>query len=290
MNTPSLSCAITAHSLPLPGSTKLRIGEGERQAHHCLVPAQPSHQLTLMLETDGGRIRQRRAGQLFDWVPQAGDISIVPAYTKGHCHSEAWTRRIVVQLQPELLEEVARDAFDSEALNLAVRFATRDETLHRLILLLHHEALQQEAAKSGKAETLLMDSLTTALAVQLLRHHARHHIAMQETTCDLCGGLSLRAQRQVVEYIADHLSGDVSLDALAKVVGLSRYHFIRAFKNTMGVTPHRYVVQQRVATAQKLMAAGRLPLREIAQQCGFADQSHFTRQFRRVTGTTPKAF
>lgn len=280
----------SAHSIvPLVG-TKLWIGEHERQAHQCHSPAQTKHHLSLVLETDGGRIRQRRAGKAFDWVPQAGDISVIPAASDGHCQSEAWTRRIVVQLPPQFLDEVAQEAFPSQALNLSVRFAARDETLRNLILLLYSEAQQPTGAEGSKGDGLMLESLTTALAVQLLRQHAEQHEAMEEPTCELCGGLSLRAQRQVLEYINDHLTGDVSLETMARLVGLSRYHFIRAFKSSLGLTPHQYVVQQRVEKAKQLMATSRYPLREIAQMSGFADQSHFTRHFRRLTGTTPKAF
>jgi len=261
----------------------------EGHSHECEVPGFAQHQVFLLLESDGGRMRQRRGGVVFEGVPQPGDITIVPAFSGGHCHSEAKTRTVQVRLQPAWLEEVGQ-SLASGALPLAVRFAVHDEKLKNLILLLHQEFREREADARGASDNLMVDSLSTALAVQLLRHHAEKHASMEETTCDLCGGLSARAQRQVLEYVEDNLAEEVSLDAMAGVVGLSRYHFLRSFKASFGLTPHQYVIEQRVELAKTLIGQGRFSLRDIAHRSGFSDQSHLTRHFRRLTGATPKAF
>ncbi|RYG71087.1 AraC family transcriptional regulator [bacterium] len=277
------SCQHTGHSLK-----GLRIQEQVSRAHRHHTPGQPNHHLMLLLESDGGWIRQKRNGKVFEGTHQAGDISIVPAHSAGHCHSEAHSRAISVQLSPAILTQVGEGLFDAKSWNLAARFGTRDETLKNLILLLHRESLQQ--ATSGVGDDLMAQSLTTALAVHLLRQHAEEHAVMVEADCAVCGGLSLRAQRQVLEYVQDNLGDNVSLDGMAGAVGLSRYHFLRAFKVTFGLTPHQYVITQRVEKAKKFIRQNRFSLREISQLCGFGDQSHMTRQFHRLEGVTPKAF
>jgi AraC-like DNA-binding protein len=73
---------------------------------------------------------------------------------------------------------------------------------------------------------------------------------------------------------------------LAGVAGLSRYHFLRAFRREVGVTPHAYLTHRRIAAA-KLFLAGAEPLSEVALACGFYDQSHFSRAFKGCTGLTP---
>ncbi|RYX85715.1 AraC family transcriptional regulator [bacterium] len=283
---PSLSnCALSQ-----PHHNGLFIEERHSGKHHCSVPASPQHSLVLVLESDGGMVSQKRDGLSFEGVRYASDISIIPAGSSGHCHCEAHSRAIQIMLPPSLLNDVAATAVQSDDWNLSVRFNARDDKLRQLILLLHQEAKESQNATDARGDELMFDSLTTALAVQLLRHHSYVHATTEEPACELCGGLSLRAQRQIVEYVQDNLTGEVRLDDMASVVGLSRYHFLRAFKASMGLTPHQYVIQQRVELAKKMMAQNRFSLREIAYSCGFGDQSHLTRHFRRLTGATPKAF
>jgi transcriptional regulator of acetoin/glycerol metabolism len=104
------------------------------------------------------------------------------------------------------------------------------------------------------------------------------------------GGLPAGVLRRICEHIESHLEDNISLEVLAADAGFSLYHFARAFRQSMGISPHRYVMQQRVRKAQQLLARTDLPLATIAAAVGFADQSHFSRQFRRLAGTTPSGF
>ena len=104
------------------------------------------------------------------------------------------------------------------------------------------------------------------------------------------GGLPPRALKRVREYIEDHLEETISIEALAGIVGLSMYHFARAFKQSEGLTPHDYLVQRRVRRAQELLASTDLPLSEIALASGFSDQSHCARRFREHVGITPSSY
>ena len=104
------------------------------------------------------------------------------------------------------------------------------------------------------------------------------------------GGLRPRALRHVREYILAHLEEDLSNHVLAKLVGLSAYHFSRAFKQSAGVSPHRFVLQSRVERAKHLLGETELSLAEIALIVGFGDQSHCARWFRKIVGITPSRF
>ena len=101
----------------------------------------------------------------------------------------------------------------------------------------------------------------------------------------------VRAELQrAVDFIQDNLAADLSLDAIAREAGLSSYHFARLFTEAFGVAPHQYVIQARIERAKSLIIQNRLSLGEAAQHAGFADQSHFTRHFKRIVGVTPRAF
>lgn len=91
------------------------------------------------------------------------------------------------------------------------------------------------------------------------------------------------------EYLCDEAESWVDLDTLAREAGLSRFHLLRAFKQRYGLPPHAYQVGVRIAKAQRLLRS-RMPLAQIAAECGFTDQSHFTRQFRQAMGVTPGRF
>jgi transcriptional regulator of acetoin/glycerol metabolism/AraC-like DNA-binding protein len=104
------------------------------------------------------------------------------------------------------------------------------------------------------------------------------------------GGLAPGALRRVTEYIDSHLCEDVALESLAAHAGLSTYHFARAFKQSVGMPPHRYLLQQRVKRAAELLKQTEQPLTAIAESLGFADQSHFSRSFRWLVGLAPSEF
>ncbi|HWN53076.1 MAG TPA: helix-turn-helix domain-containing protein [Xanthobacteraceae bacterium] len=104
------------------------------------------------------------------------------------------------------------------------------------------------------------------------------------------GGLSPGVLRRVREHIDANLEANVDLTDLAAIADLSRCHFARAFKQSVGGTPHRYLMHRRLEKAQELLGGTELSLAEIALATGFSDQSHFSRRFRDHLGTTPRAF
>jgi AraC-like DNA-binding protein len=90
------------------------------------------------------------------------------------------------------------------------------------------------------------------------------------------------------EYLHEHLVGEVSLEEVAGLTKLSLSRFARGFKASTGFPPYKWLLKERIQRAQVLMAATATSIADIATMVGFADQSHFTKAFRRVTGTTPR--
>ena len=104
------------------------------------------------------------------------------------------------------------------------------------------------------------------------------------------GGLAPSALRRVREYVEANLETKIALSDLAALANLSRCHFAHAFKQSLGCTPHRYLMSRRLEKARELLAKDQMPLSEIAIATGFADQSHFSRCFRAGFGISPLTF
>jgi AraC-like DNA-binding protein len=103
-------------------------------------------------------------------------------------------------------------------------------------------------------------------------------------------GLPRYKLRRVKAYVDARLGGPISLDDLANVAGVSRFHFHRQFRKSVGVTPREYVLRARIERAKGLLTESDLTVGEVSGAVGFADQSHFSNIFRRVTAMTPRGF
>lgn len=103
-------------------------------------------------------------------------------------------------------------------------------------------------------------------------------------------GLPKYPLNKAIDYIHAHLEQEIKLLQLANSVGMSQYYFCRLFKQSMGVSPHQYVLRQRVERAKQLLRRQQFSIVDVALQCGFASQSHLNRHFKRIVGVTPLTF
>jgi len=130
-----------------------------------------------------------------------------------------------------------------------------------------------------------VEAVTTALGHLLVRHAGVERVQPLRAR----GGLSGVAKRRALELIDARLDARLTVDMLAREVGLSPAHFARAFKETVGRAPHQYLLWLRLERARRLLELCDADLSDIAQRTGFADQAHFTRLFKRAYGITPGA-
>ena len=191
------------------------------------------------------------------------------------------TECVHMTLDPNLISRVALDCSLSSNIEIEYRAIFADPTILHLAQLFKSEILN-----GGIAGKLYTESLANVLAVHLLRNYSGSLVkpALQDEPFD---ALKLN---QLKEFIEEHLSEDLSIANMASVVHTSPFHFARAFKAATGQPPHRYVIHRRMERAKILLSVTRLPVAEVANRVGFSNQSHFSAQFRRATGTTPKGY
>jgi AraC family transcriptional regulator len=141
----------------------------------------------------------------------------------------------------------------------------------------------REVEKDREAAKTFIAKASSLLQFQIDRNGAPEVTARS-------GGLAGWKVRRLKAYIQEHLAGSVSVAELSEVAGLSTTHFSRAFGRSFGEAPHVYVVGRRLDRARHLMLTTDMPLSELALACGFSDQAHFSKLFRRHTGRTPAAW
>ena len=133
---------------------------------------------------------------------------------------------------------------------------------------------------------LYAESLTNRLTLYLLRHYSSGRVIGELPS----SRLTPVQLGMIDEYIHAHLDQKITLADLAACLHLSVPHFERMFRVTTHVPPYRYVLELRLEQARVLLERTRLPVAEVAVQCGFSSQSHFTAHFSRHVGVSPARF
>jgi AraC family transcriptional regulator len=143
-------------------------------------------------------------------------------------------------------------------------------------------AMAAEVAQGCPNGRLLAESLALGVVLRLSRTHAPQPKTGRER-----GRLSPSQMNRLHDLLEVELASDVSLADLAAAAGFSKPHFTRLFRNTVGLSPHRYIMKKRIELARSLLTGSTQPLADIAAQSGFASQSHMTVAFTRDLGATP---
>ncbi|AFY93292.1 helix-turn-helix domain-containing protein [Chamaesiphon minutus] len=211
---------------------------------------------------------------------QLGDIAIIPAGIAHRCNWSTTARFGILAIEHTLLQQVGQDWINPERIELMPQFMSKRDDLIQSIFA----TLSAELATGGIGSNLLVDSLKTALAIHLLRNYC----TTSPRLSSYADGLSDAKLTLITNYINSHLDLDLKLTELSSIAQISPYHFLRLFKKSVGITPHQYILQQRIDRAKYLLESSNLDISEIAFRVGFCDSSHLTRCFKSILGKTPR--
>lgn len=183
-------------------------------------------------------------------------------------------------LEPAFLHRIA-DEHGLPAVQIDPRVIFIDPTILHIAQL-----LKSEVISGGLAGDLYVESLRNLLAIHLLRNYSGGSEIGKEDAPKI-DDLQLKRVR---DYIEANLAEELTIADLAGLIPMSQFHFARAFKAAIGEPPHRYVTQRRIEQAKVLLSVTKLSVAEVAYRVGFSNQSHFTAQFRKIAGVTPKHY
>ena len=225
---------------------------------------------------------QVQDGKTHTGLYQKGELLITPADMPLFVRWEGEENCLQIQLTDAFLKRIAAETFKgSDRLQLIPAFQQRNGQVEAIAQL-----IMTEFQQNSTGNQLYVDSLANILAVNLLRQFATSQRQLPRYE----GGLPQRQLMQVLDYIDAHLDQEIKLAHLAELLGMSQFHFSHLFKQSMGISPYQYLLQQRVERAKQLLKRTNQPIVEIALDCGFNSHSHLSKQFRQLTGVTPKAF
>src|SRR5882757_916455 len=207
-----------------------------------------------------------------------GGVSILPLEQDPSMYLGSAFDMVQFYVSRAALNEFADENDGRRCETLSWPFGKVDSRLKNLALCLLPVLERPEVASE-----LYVDHLVLAAHAYI----ASTYGGIQSAPSVVRGGLAPWQLNRATEILKANLDGQIALSQVARECKLSVSHFVRAFKQTVGEPPYRWLLQQRMDAARELLLHSGLPMVEIALKCGFADQACFIRAFRKLLGTTP---
>jgi len=240
--------------------------------HHYVSLNLDDRPVTLEVKGDAGGFRRVVLRRGAAWVCPADELVSV------RLNSDF--RYVRMAIDPVYFDRVVAREPDGSPIELRRSYGITRSQIGHIV-----GALVAESDAGNPGGLAFVEALVAGLSHQV----ALHAGVLKPRAVRLRGGLSASARRRALELMNEQLDSTLSVEFLAGEVGLSPAHFARAFKETMGSAPHRYLLTLRLGQARRLLDTPDANLSDVAQRTGFADQAHFTRLFKREFGVTPGA-
>ena len=232
-------------------------------------------------------VKRTGAGPRQEAMPTTGAIWLSPAGSAKRIEVTAPIPQTMHLYLPTALFDRLKEDFNlpvAPAHSIRYLAGIRDEVIQHLGYSILRELTDETA--TGR---MYVEAASLALAARLIQKYC------DSGACAPLESSSARSRdhirlRRVIDYIEANAKNDIALVDLAAIAGYSPFHFARKFTLAMGVSPRRYISRIRLENAMAELAAGKMPLAEIALNAQFSSQASFTRAFHRVTGMTPKEY
>lgn len=241
------------------------------------------HHLLLNLRDTPMRVENWRDSSHRDFVYQPNEIVLTPAGLRSGWYWHERSKVIVVTIEPASLD---RFACSELGLLLTPRQLRDVPQASDPDLCVAAEMLRDALSSRATGSEVMYESLARVFLVKLLQGYGEQ----RHEPLDFSRGFTASHYKRVLDYIEAHLGEPIAIEDLAGVAGMSPAHFSRLFKEVIGDSPYQFVMNYRVEQAKKMLTDQSRPLAGIALACGFADQPHFGRIFKRLTGLTPGDF
>jgi AraC family transcriptional regulator len=246
------------------------------------IPEHEHSTFCLHLQTSGPvEMDWNSAGRTGHLHTGAGNLIFLTPGTRDSLLWHGSSQRIIASIDPSVFVKAATQLELTQLCDFENRWSFHDEQL-RLLLT----EMEREVSTGWATGPLYGDLLGLSLSVALIRNYG--HVSLTPPIAK--GGISRPNLHRVLEFIAANLQDEIHLEDLAKVAGLSVFHFARAFRQSMGATPHQYVLKRRIDKARALLRQPGSTIDAVATATGFADASHFSKIFRKQVGVTPKTW
>lgn len=228
-------------------------------------------------------------------VPAVGTVTFASGDLPTEWAADAAIESIHLYVSSSALRAFAEQHLETAAApRIRWFFGIRDPWLAGYFQLLANECAQDDGQPHDDpwriADSLFLDQTEHLLLRYLVRHHSDTPPAASRSLHMRIHPLRRDVTRRVEEYVEAHLGDDVSLRVLAGLAHLSVDHFLRAFRDATGKTPHRFVLDQRLGHAAAMLRASRAPVADIARACGFRSAAHFSVKFQARFGVSPSQY
>ncbi|MBE9048339.1 helix-turn-helix transcriptional regulator [Pleurocapsales cyanobacterium LEGE 10410] len=239
------------------------------------------HHIILNLREEPHRLENWRDGEHRDFIYNKNEIILTPAGVESGWRWHVKSKCIIITLDPAKFERFAQTELgillSTQQLKDLPQFFDEDITQSGIQLL--------EALQSKMGSQVMFESFARVFLTKLILKYG-----LQAEEYNFSKSFTAEQYKQVLNYIAINYGSNILLEDMAAQADLSTSHFSRLFKQTIGQSPYQFLMSYRIEQAKKMLDNPNALMIDIAMNCGFSDQAHFSRVFKKIEGITPKKY